>query len=67
MANRTFTLFSLLAMFLAVPYAQAQNKADRKVAKQLQADISYLASEELEGRRTSSEGERKAADYLEKR
>jgi len=67
MANRIFTLFFLLLPFSPWPPAFAQNKADRKVAKQLQTDISYLASEELEGRRTGSEGERKAADYIEKR
>lgn len=35
--------------------------------KRLKADIEYLASDELEGRRTGSEGERKAAEYLERR
>src|SRR5207248_251799 len=42
----------------------AQSKADRKVIKALRSDISYLGSDELEGRRTSTEGERKAGDYL---
>ena len=46
---------------------QARNKTDRKVAKQLEADISYLASDELQGRRTGSDGEHKAADYIENR
>ncbi len=47
--------------------AMAEKKADRKVARQLQSDITYLASDELEGRRTGTEGERKAADYIENR
>ena len=47
--------------------ADAKGKKDKKVIKQLQTDITYLASDELEGRRTSYEGERKAADYIEKR
>jgi aminopeptidase YwaD len=47
--------------------ARAQNKADRKLAKQLETDITYLASDELEGRCTSSAGELKAAEYIEKR
>ena len=42
----------------------AQKKADKNVIKQLKTDINYLASEELEGRRTSSEGEKKAAAYI---
>lgn len=33
----------------------------------LQADVSYLASDELEGRETGTEGERLAADYLKTR
>ena len=45
----------------------SQNRAERKLIKQLKADIEYLASDELEGRRTATEGERKAAEYLEKR
>lgn len=45
----------------------AQNRADRTVIKQLKADIEYLASDELEGRRVGSAGEQKAADYIEKR
>lgn len=65
MGIRIFTLLLIAAAVSDISYAQS--KADRKVAKQLQEDISYLASDELEGRRTSTEGERKAADYIEKR
>lgn len=46
--------------------AEAQSRAERRSIKQLKEDIGYLASDELEGRRTGSEGERKAADYIEK-
>ncbi|WP_276133022.1 M28 family peptidase [Polluticoccus soli] len=45
----------------------AQSRADRRVVRQLKEDIGYLASDELEGRRVGSEGERKAAAYIEKR
>jgi aminopeptidase YwaD len=58
-----FTL--LLPLLVFGGHVTAQKKADRKVAKQLQADISYLASDELQGRRTGTEGEKKAADYIE--
>lgn len=47
--------------------AWAGKKSDKNVEKQLRADIGYLASDELEGRRTGTEGEKKAADYIEKR
>jgi aminopeptidase YwaD len=65
MIVRFFTLFFLYTVF-TLP-AIAQSKTDRKVARQLQDDISYLASDALEGRQTGTEGERKAADYIEKR
>ncbi len=67
MTFRIFALLFLLSFFTSRPLAIAQKKADRKVAKQLEVDIDYLASDSLEGRRTSTEGERKAADYIEKR
>ena len=56
-----------ISVFLLAHGASAQNKADRRAIKQLQADIIYLASDELEGRRVGSEGERKAAAYVENR
>ena len=65
MVTRIFTLFILLTAFAQGSFAQS--KEDRKAAKRLQSDITFLASDELEGRRTSTEGERKAADYIEKR
>ena len=35
--------------------------------QQVKSDIVYLASEELEGRETGTEGERLAAEYIAKR
>jgi len=58
-------LFIALTAFSTV--GLAKKKTDRKVAKQLQTDIGYLASDELAGRRTGTDGEKKAADYIEKR
>jgi aminopeptidase YwaD len=66
MSSRIFTLFVLsLAVFSDNSFAQS--KVAKKTAKQIKTDITYLASDELEGRRTGTEGERKAADYIEKR
>ena len=67
MAIRIFTIFFLFTVIASGPSASAQKKADAKVAKQIEADIRYLASDDLEGRRTSTGGERKAGDYIEKR
>lgn len=47
--------------------ATAQSKARAEVTERLKADIGYLASDALEGRRTGTEGEVKAAAYIEKR
>jgi len=66
MGTRIFTLF-ISGLIAFQPAAFAQKKAAKKVAQQLQVDVTYLASDELEGRRTSTEGERKAADYIEQR
>ena len=67
MVSRFFTLLFLFAVLTPCSHIDAQSKNDRKVIKQLRADIGYLASDSLEGRRTGTEGERKAADYIEKR
>lgn len=61
---RVLPLFLLIV--LASINASAQKK-DKKTIKQLKADIEYLASDALEGRRTATEGEHKAADYIESR
>lgn len=42
----------------------AQKKSDKKIVKQLKQDIGFFASDELKGRRTGSEGEKAAADYI---
>jgi aminopeptidase YwaD len=54
-------LMALLVM--AIP-AGAQKKADRKTLGNLQAHITYLASDKLEGRRTGTPGEQLAATYI---
>ena len=63
MLIRIFT-FVFSCLFVLEPAVFAQKKAAKKVAQELQADVAYLASDELEGRRTGTEGERKAADYI---
>ncbi|RYZ52862.1 MAG: M28 family peptidase [Sphingobacteriales bacterium] len=53
-----------LILTAGVPPVSAQSRSEKKVIKRIKADIEYLASDELEGRKTDSEGERKAAAYL---
>jgi len=59
----------LFILVLAVPALQvnAQSKKDLQAAAQIRKDITFLASDELQGRRTATEGERRAADYIEDR
>ena len=42
----------------------AQKKADRKTLENLQAHVTYLSSDKLEGRRTGTPGEKLAAEYI---
>lgn len=59
----TRSYLALAFLFIVQPVF-AQSKADKKAITQLKTDIGYLASDALEGRRTGSEGERKAGDYI---
>ena len=54
----------LLALITSIVQVNAQKKADRKILGNLQAHISYLASDKLEGRRTGTAGEQLAATYI---
>lgn len=67
MKSRHLWISILMLLSHSSSLCQAQSKADKKTIKQLKEDIEYLASDALEGRRTASEGERKAADYIESR
>jgi len=54
-----------LLLFLSVAVQlPAQKKADRKTLENLQAHVTYLSSDKLEGRRTGSPGEKLAAEYI---
>jgi len=63
MNSFTGNYLALVFLFLSQPLL-AQSKADKKAITQLKTDIGYLASDALEGRRTGTEGERKAGDYI---
>ena len=55
---------SALAALAASPKRSATNPVPDKVEDRLKASVAYLASDELEGRMTGSEGARKAADHI---
>ncbi len=60
-------LFSALLIFSAPYFAAAQKlkKQDKIVVENLRAEITYLASDKLEGRRTGTSGEKLAYEYIE--
>ncbi len=66
--NKGIVASVCLAGVLCFPQGvMAGKKADKKAAARIKADITYLASDELEGRRTSMAGEQKASEFIEKR
>ena len=67
MVSRFYKLFFLLIAITCGYVAGAQKIANRIMLMQLRNDITYLASDELEGRRTGTPGEGIAAGYIIKR
>lgn len=58
-----FIFISLLFIGSATS-AQSLKKSDKEVIENLKKEITYLASDQLEGRRTGTEGEKLAYQYL---
>lgn len=54
----------LLAVVIFIQPIYGQVESEKKIVKQLKKDIKYLSDDKLEGRRTGSEGEKMAADYI---
>ena len=63
MRNSTSAFISILLMS-HFSNAQKLNKQERKVLKDITTSITYLASDQLEGRLTGSEGEKLSAEYI---
>ncbi|MEO7120218.1 MAG: hypothetical protein ABIY62_03940, partial [Ginsengibacter sp.] len=53
-----------LVLFTQVASAQKLKKSDKIIINNLHAEIGYLASDRLEGRRTGTPGEKLAYEYL---
>lgn len=61
-------LFAVLGLFISASVlGQDCDLADKKAVQRLMKDITYLASDELEGRHPGTEGERKARVYIANR
>ena len=60
-----FLLFLLIAVSTTT-FGQRLKKADKAIINDLKATVAYLASDELEGRRTGTAGEKLAYAYLSK-
>ena len=55
----------LLSLFLySLGFTQKLKKADKAIVANLQAHISYLSDDKLEGRRAGSNGEKLAGEYI---
>ena len=67
MFSRFSTFVFSIALCVVCSPVLAQKKADQMMIMQLKNDIGYLASDELEGRRTGTMGEGIAADYIVRR
>lgn len=64
----SMTTFLLIVSFLSCSNLQDETEPTPVVnSDRLLADIAYLASDELEGRKTGTEGNRLAQDYIENR
>ena len=61
---RLFLVFLLLSN---VTFAQKLSRSDKELIKYLKANVSFLASDSLEGRRAGTNGETLAADFISKK
>ena len=57
-------LFLLLVLVSTTSYGQKIKKADKAIISQVKTIVTKLASDEFEGRRTGTPGEKKAAEYI---
>ncbi|WP_315818938.1 hypothetical protein [Paraflavitalea speifideaquila] len=62
--TRTLRLFLAFFLFASPLFAQKIKKADKAAIASLQAHISYLSDDKLEGRRAGTNGEKLAGEYI---
>ncbi len=63
MKQQTLLVVAFIALTLTIQ-AQKLKKADKETMANLQAHVTYLADDKLEGRRTGSKGEQLAMEYI---
>lgn len=61
---KKFFSFFLISLFVTYSFAQKVSKADKVSLENLRAHVSFLASDNLEGRRTGTKGEELAYVYI---
>jgi hypothetical protein len=64
MMNQALRLIIALLLISPVTVAQKLKKADKAIVTNLQAHISFLADDKLEGRRAGTNGEKLAREYI---
>ncbi len=57
-------LFLFLVFSNGLIHAQKLRKEDKQLVANLQQHVTYLASDKLEGRRTGTQGEKLASEYI---
>ena len=62
--TRTLRLILAFLLFTTHSFAQKLKKADKAAIANLQAHISFLADDKLEGRRAGTNGEKLAREYI---
>ena len=60
----TFRFLAVLLFLPVITFSQKLKKADKAILTNLQAHVTYLADDKLEGRRAGSLGEKLASDYI---
>ena len=62
--RKSITLLSATLLIAPFIHGQELKGKDKKMLSQLKTDIAYLASDELKGRATGTEGEKLSAEYI---
>src|SRR5690554_2421717 len=65
--NKSNDMRAILLIFLAMLVLSCKETKVQTVKTSMKDDVSILANDSLKGRKTGSEGERKAAAYIAKR
>ena len=62
--TRSILILLIFSQAFSSAFSQKLKKADKELVLELQTDVSYLAGDKLEGRRSGTAGESLASDYI---